>query len=86
MFLITGVSIILITLFTVSFQSIKAAITNPAYNDSGMAIKSAINTSMIKSFDSIIATLLTDAPTTFCMPISFCLLCAFQEGCQCHSL
>jgi hypothetical protein len=46
----------------------------------GNAISAARTTSFKKSFESIITTLLTDAPTTLRMPISFCLLCAVNAA------
>jgi hypothetical protein len=40
----------------------------------------AIKTNIKKSFESIATTLLTEAPITFLIPISFCLFCAVNAA------
>src|SRR5437764_15464222 len=51
-----------------------------AHHEIGIAISNAIHINPRKSFESIATTLLTDAPITFLMPISFCLFCAVNAA------
>ena len=51
-----------------------------ANHDTGIAISSAKETNNKKSFESMATTLLTDAPITLRMPISFCLFCAVKAA------
>src|SRR5579871_1005501 len=51
-----------------------------AHHANGKAISTATKTSFKKSLDNIIVILFTDAPTTFLMPISFCLFCAVKAA------
>src|SRR6185503_15518464 len=50
------------------------------HHDTGNAINKEMPTSFKKSFDNIVVMLVTDAPTTFLIPISFLLFCAVKAA------